>query len=159
MKITLRTNVIPTDPGSVEKIVSSTGFFRPDEIPVAIELVTEGLEKGKESGYEFVFAEADGRTVGYACFGFIPCTLYSYDLYWIATMEEYRGHGIGKMVLEAVEEAIRLSGGKSIYIETSYLPKYEPTRVFYLKNAYIEKARFEDFYNDGDDKVVYFKKL
>ncbi|TSA33632.1 MAG: GNAT family N-acetyltransferase [Porphyromonadaceae bacterium] len=157
--VTIRFEVITSDLLAVEKIVSSSGFFRPDEVPVAIDLVTERLEKGAESGYEFVIAEVDGLTVAYACFGLIPCTLYSYDLYWIATHEDYRGQGLGKIVLREVEKAITTLGGKTIYVETSYLPNYEPTRAFYLKNNYIEKARFEDFYNDGDDKVVYIKKL
>jgi ribosomal protein S18 acetylase RimI-like enzyme len=157
--ITLRSQVHDADRTAVEKIVSSSGFFRPDEVPVAVELVTERLEKGAESGYEFIMADVDGQTAAYACFGPIPCTLFSYDLYWIATHESYRGRGLGSMVLRAAEKAIAAAGGKSIYVETSYLPKYEPTRAFYLKNNYIEKARFEDFYDDGDDKVVYVKKI
>jgi GNAT superfamily N-acetyltransferase len=157
--ITLRFEASPSDPKAVEEIVVSSGFFRPDEVPVAVELVTERLEKGTESGYEFVFAEVGGRTAAYACFGLIPCTLYSYDLYWIATHNDLRGSGLGKAVLKAVEEAVAALGGKAIYVETSYLPKYEPTRVFYLKNNYLEKARFEDFYDDGDDKVVYVKRV
>ncbi len=156
--LSIRTSVIPSDPEAVDQIVTSSGFFRPDEVPVAVELVAEGLEKGRASGYEFVFIEVDGRTVAYACFGQIPCTLYSYDLYWIAAHEDFRGKGLGKIVLKEVEKAVANLGGKSIYIETSCLPKYEPTRAFYLNNQYLEKARFEDFYDDGDDKVVYVKK-
>lgn len=159
ISVTIRSEVNPSDPEAVEKIVSSSGFFRPDEVPVAIELVNERLEKGADSGYEFVVAEVDGQTVAYACFGLIPCTLYSYDLYWIATREDYRGQGLGKTVLREVEKAVAKAGGKCIYVETSYLPRYEPTRAFYLKNDYLEKARFEDFYDDGDDKVVYSKKV
>lgn len=158
-KITIRTEVIPSDPKSVEQIVISSGFFRDDEVPVAVELVAEGLEQGAACDYQFVFAEVEGSTAAYACFGLIPCTLFSYDLYWIATHENHRGQGLGKAVLREVEKAVAAAGGKAIYVETSYLPKYEPTRAFYLKNNYLEKARFEDFYNDGDDKVVYVKKL
>lgn len=157
--VTFRSEVLPSDPLAVERIVSSSGFFRPDEVPVAVELVTERLESGAESGYEFVLAEVDGQTAAYACFGLIPCTLYSYDLYWIATHEDFRGQGLGKIILREVEKAVAAAGGKSIYAETSYLPKYGPTRAFYVKNDFIEKARFEDFYDVGDDKVVYVKKL
>ena len=155
----LRTEVKPSDPETVRAILQSTGFFRDDEIPVAVELVEERLEKGPESGYEFIFAEVDGKTVSYACFGAIPCTLHSYDLYWIGTHQDYRGTGLGKTILMEVEKTIRALGGHTIYIETSSLPKYEPTRAFYLNNGYPEKARFEDFYDQGDDKVVYAKNV
>ena len=154
-----RTRVVPSDTGRVEEIVKSTRFFRPDEVAVAVELVQEHLDKGSDSGYEFIFAERSGKTVAYACYGLIPCTLVSYDLYWIATDEAWRGQGLGGELLAAVEEAIRLKGGKTIYVETSSLPKYEPTRLFYLKNGYLEKCRFEDFYDLGDDKVVYIKSV
>ena len=157
--LSFRSEPIASDPESVREIVVSSGFFREDEIPVAVELVEERLAKGAASGYEFVFAELNGRLVSYACFGLIPCTLFSYDLYWIATHQDFRGTGIGKKVLLEVEKAIRDAGGKGIYVETSSLPKYEPTRAFYGKNEYPPVARFEDFYADGDDKIVFVKKL
>ncbi len=159
LQIEIRTDVRPQDIEAVKEIVESSGFFREDEIPVAVELVEERLAKGSSSGYEFIFAETGGRTVAYACFGLIPCTLASYDLYWIATHHDLRGQGLGKMVLGEVEKAVAQLGGRGIYAETSGMPKYEPTRAFYLKNNYLEKARFDDFYAEGDDKVVYVKKV
>jgi N-acetylglutamate synthase-like GNAT family acetyltransferase len=141
----------------VTDIVRSTGFFREDEVLVARELVDERYHKGKESGYEFIFAEVDGRTIAYSCFGLIPCTLKSYDLYWIATHNDFRGKGIGRIILKKTEEAVIQTGGKTVYVETSSKEQYISTRVFYEKNNYILKARFEDFYDIGDDKCVYIK--
>ena len=37
--------------------------------------------------------------------------------------------------------------------------KYEPTRAFDLRCGYREEARFEGFYAEGDDKLVYSKGL
>lgn len=158
-KIELRTEVKPSDIDSVRQIVRSSGFFREDEIDVAAELVEERLARGAESGYEFIFADAGDQTVAYACYGLIPCTLTSYDLYWIATLQEFRNHGLGRRILLEVEKAVAALGGRGIYVETSNMPKYEPTRKFYEKNHYDLKAVFEDFYAEGDDKVVYVKKI
>ncbi|MBE0655663.1 MAG: GNAT family N-acetyltransferase, partial [Bacteroidales bacterium] len=108
-------------------------------------------------GYEFIFAEMDGKTVAYSCYGLIPCTLKSYDLYWIATHNDFQGMGIGRKVLEETEKAVKDLGGKTIYVETSSKEQYISTRTFYEKNDYILKARFEDFYDIGDDKCVYWK--
>jgi ribosomal protein S18 acetylase RimI-like enzyme len=153
----LRNNVRQDDPAHVEEIVRSTGFFRDDEVEVAVELVMERLEKGPDSGYEFIFAEEGGRTIAYSCYGLIPCTLQSYDLYWIATHREFMNRGIGRKLLEATEAAISGLGGNGIYVETSSRELYTPTRAFYEKNGYLLKARFEDFYDRGDDKCVYVK--
>lgn len=156
-QIVLRREVCPGDPDTIKTIVTSTGFFREDEIVVAAELAEERLEKGASSGYEFLFAEIAGKTVAYSCYGLIPCTLHSYDLYWIATRLDYMNRGIGKYLLLETEKAILLAGGQGIYVETSSLEQYTPTRAFYENNQYILKARFENFYSRGDDKLVYVK--
>lgn len=155
----VRYEVKPSDLKAVEEIVSSTHFFREDEIKVAIELVQEALDKGKPSGYHFVFLESDEKTIAYACFGPIPCSLVSYDLYWIATHYDFRGHGLGSMVLNEVEKIIKEQKGLYVYIETSSKELYTPTQKFYEKNKYEIKAIFENFYDIGDGKVVYVKKL
>ena len=153
--ITFRTIVKFEDIEDVTGIVRSTNFFREDEVLVARELVEEAFHKGKESGYEFIFAEVGGRTISYSCYGLIPCTLKSYDLYWIATHNDFRGMGIGRIVLKKTEEAVAMLGGKTVYVETSSKEQYVSTRVFYEKNEYTLKARIEDFYDIGDDKCVY----
>ena len=48
--ITFRKYPVNADPVTVESIVRSTGFFREDEVTVAVELVEERLSKGMESG-------------------------------------------------------------------------------------------------------------
>ena len=156
-EINIRTKVKESDPQTIEDLVVSTGFFRADEIPVARELAEERLEKGAESGYEFLFAEIGNKTVAYSCYGLIPCTLHSYDLYWIATHKEYMNRGIGKFLLAETEKAIASLGGKGIYVETSSLELYKPTQMFYERNNYLLKARLEDFYAPGDDKLIYVK--
>ena len=156
-KLILRRELHRDDPKGVETMVRSTGFFREDETAVAVELVTERLAKGPESGYEFLFAELEGAPVAYSCFGLIPCTLYSYDLYWIVTHNDFMNRGIGKKILGETEVIIRSSGGRSIYVETSSKALYAPTRAFYERNNYVLKARFENFYDLNDDKLVYVK--
>lgn len=159
LNITFRSTVHSKDPSIVESIVLSTGFFREDEIPVAVELVEERLKNGIESGYEFLFAETEGKTVAYSCYGLIPCTLHSYDLYWIVTHKDYMYRGIGKRLLQETENAIKTAGGHGIYVETSSKDQYTPTRAFYEKNNYLLKARFKDFYDTNDDKCVYVKNV
>jgi len=160
MNITYRTQILQSDNKSVRQIVESTGFFYDYEIPIAVELVEEALKKGQEiSGYFFVFAELDGKTVSYTCFGPISCTVGSYDLYWIATHNDYRGKGIGKMILEKTHKIIKQMNGRMVIAETSSQEKYAPTRHFYISNNYTKDAQIKDFYDINDDKVMYVKRL
>lgn len=158
--ITLRHELRPSDPDAIARIVSSTGFFRPAEVGVAVELATERLAKGDASGYHFVLGDNEaGVLVAYACFGPIPCTVDSFDLYWIAVDTSLQGHGLGRRVLREAEATIRAMGGRRVYIETSSQPLYEPTRRFYAASGYAEEARLRDFYTAGDDKVIYVRRL
>ena len=100
MNITFRTEPVKSDIQRVIEIVESTKFFYDHEIEVAAELVTERLSHGESTGYYFVFAEVDGVTVAYSCYGPITMSKTSFDLYWIATHNDYRGKGIGKKLLE-----------------------------------------------------------
>jgi GNAT superfamily N-acetyltransferase len=154
-----RYEVCPDDRQSVREIVASTGFFSPVEIEVAVELVDERLAKGPASGYHFVFAEIAGQTLGYTCYGPIALTAASYDLFWIAVNRAHQGKQIGRILLEKSEELIRAAGGRQVYIETSNRGQYASTRGFYLRCEYAEAAVLKDFYDAGDDKVIYEKVL
>jgi GNAT superfamily N-acetyltransferase len=155
----LRKEVLANDVETVREIVKGTGFFNEEETAIAAELVTETLEKGKAAGYEYIFLESDGLMLAYSCFGRIPLTRSSFDLYWIVTRNEYRNTGLGKMLLAETEKTIKYMGGTAIYAETSSREQYNPTRAFYEKNAYLPMARFKDYYDFGDDLVIYVKRL
>ena len=123
-----------------------------------MELVEERLANGAVSGYDFLFAEVDGKCLGYTCFGPIPFTQYSWDLYWVAVDESFRGLGLGKLLVAETEHRIAFNGGRQIYAETSSRDQYAPTRAFYKKLGYGREAFFEDFYSPGDSKIVFVKR-
>lgn len=159
MNITFRTLPEKRDIQRVLEIVDSTKFFYDHEVEIAADLVADRLAHGEETGYYFVFAEVDGVTAAYACFGPITMSTTSFDLYWIATHNDYRGKGIGRKLLEEVYKEAKKMGCKILIAETSGLPHYAPTRAFYLTNNFELEASLKDFYTDGDDKLFYTKRL
>jgi ribosomal protein S18 acetylase RimI-like enzyme len=159
-EITLRSDLRPDDPGRVAAIVKATGFFYPDEEQVAVELVEEALAKGQAgSGYHFLLADRDGQSLGYSCFGPIPCTRSAFDLYWIAVHPAAQGLGLGRRLIEASERRVKELGGTRAYVETSGRPQYDPTRAFYEALGYRKAAVLDDFYGPDDAKVLYLKVL
>ena len=154
-----RYEVRPEDPATIRRLVAATGFFSAAEVGVAEELIQERLSKGLEAGYEFIFAERCQQTVGYVCFGAIPCTSGSYDLYWIAVDPACQRQGIGALLVGETERTIRQVDGRHIYIETSGRPLYAATRKFYERCGYLRVAELADFYAAGDAKVIYRKAL
>ncbi len=159
MELTFRTEVTPEDIKNVREIVESTGFFYEHETDIAVELVEERLRNGEESGYNFIFAEIEGRPVAYSCFGLNPMTKSCFDLYWIVAHNSYRGKGIGKKLLEETHKESKKMGGTMIIAETSGRDKYLPTREFYTRAGYRLEAVIKDFYDKDDDKCIYIMRF
>jgi len=159
MNITFRTTPEKRDINRVMEIVESTKFFYDHEVEIAAELVAERLAQGESTGYYFVFAEVDGVTAAYACFGPITMSKTCFDLYWIATHNDFRGKGIGRQLLEEIYKHARNMGCKIIIAETSGLEHYAPTRAFYISNKFDLEATLKNFYDEGDDKLFYTKRI
>ena len=83
----------------------------------------------------------------------------TYNLYLIAVHKEYQGKGIGGEIMDYVEKILVANGKRLLLVETSGLPEFELTRKFYDKCNYKRQALIRDFYNEGEDKVVFWKKL
>ncbi len=147
------------DVAAIRQLVAGTGYFSGAEVDVAEELAQERLDKGPGSGYEFVLAELAGELTGYTCYGEIPCTLGSFDLYWIAVDRAHQRGGIGTLLLGETERRIRHAGGRHVYVETSGRADYAPTRKFYESRAYEKVAELADFYAPRDSKIIYLRSL
>lgn len=150
------------DVQSVRELVTSTGVFSGEEVAIAAELVTETLERGSAAGYEFVFAERVAETrrlVGYSCFGPIPATAESFDIYWIAVHADERRCGLGAALLARSEAQIAAAGGRCVWIDTSSRDDYAPAHRLYRAAGYREASRLEGFYAPGDAKLIFAKTL
>jgi acetoin utilization deacetylase AcuC-like enzyme/GNAT superfamily N-acetyltransferase len=154
-----RSAVMADDVGRVRSLVAGTGFFNAAEVEVAADLVTERLTKGIRSGYNFVLAERGSALVAYACYGPIAGTNGSFELYWIAVSPEEQRRGLGAQAYARAEAAMRKSGARHIYADTSSSDRYAGTRGFYQQMGFQEEARLADFYGPGDGKIVYVKPL
>jgi ribosomal protein S18 acetylase RimI-like enzyme len=154
-----RQQIIAADPAAIFRIVQSSGFFSIEEIVLARELAEEKLAQGNDCSYQFLFAENEDSVLGYTCYGLIPATCGSYDLYWIAVDEQFRSQGLGKELMLKTEDVIRGIGGRQIYVETSSRDQYKPTHSFYESCGYQKEALLKDFYAAGDSKIIYVKTL
>ena len=140
----------------IEEITRAVRVFRDDEVPVALE-VFDGAVAGSPD-YIALGAAVDERLVGWICWGPTPCTLGTYDLYWMAVDPSAQAAGVGTALLREMEG--RLAGSaRLIVVETAGRPDYRPTRAFYEARGYRKAAVIPDFYAPGDDQVVYVKPL
>ena len=144
---------------SAESILRATGVFREDEILVGLEVLDSYFA---HPGQDYTAVGAftpGGELLGFTVYGPTPCTLGTWDLYWIAVTPGTQGKGVGTALIKEVEGRLTQSNARLLIIETSSRPPYDPTRAFYLKRGYREVARIPDFYEAGDDRVIYAKNL
>ena len=149
----------PADRQLVLELLAGTGAFQAHELDVALELIDIALTKPEQPDYHPYVLLEDGRIVAYACFGRDPMTRSTYDLYWIATRADRMRRGYGHQLFAVVEDEIRQRGGRLLVIETSSKEQYRGTQVFYTRNGCEFVARMADFYDEGDDKLIYSKRL
>ena len=141
----------------VADLLARTPEFTPEEVRVALELVDEALEGSDD--YRFVVAEIADRVEGYACFGPIPMTKGSYDLYWIVVDRNMRRSGVGRALMTEVKRQVAGAGGRMIRLETANLPSYTPTLAFYERCGFERAGTIRGFYWPGNDLVTFVKYL
>jgi ribosomal protein S18 acetylase RimI-like enzyme len=147
-------------------IVRATGVFRDSEVDVAVELFDDTFSAAKvgkpaaPDAYRFVGAFTESQLLaGYACYGWTPGTVATWDIYWIAVDPALHGSGIGTALMAEVESRLQAERANLVVVETSSRPDYAPTRRFYQRLGYGEVARVHDFYAPGDDRVIYVKRF
>ena len=146
------------DRDRIEGITRSVGLFREDEVAVALEVFDEATGGAPSNTYSVLGAESDNRLAGWICWGPTPCTVGTYDLYWMAVDPELQGTGVGTALLTEMER--RLEGiARLIVVETAGRPDYAATRAFYRARGYQPTATIPDFYAPGDDQVVFVKSV
>ena len=144
------------DRDRIETITRSVRVFREDEIAIALEVFDEAVGGSPANTYAVLGAENEGRLCGWICWGPTPCTLGTYDLYWMAVDPGLQGTGIGTALVVEMER--RLAGvARLIVIDTAGRPDYAGTRAFYQARGYSPVAVVPGFYAPGDDQVVFVK--
>jgi ribosomal protein S18 acetylase RimI-like enzyme len=152
--------LIASDRKAVARIIRDVGNFNAEEVDCALELVDIFLNNPLQKDYDIAVAEApNGDVCGYACWGPIPLTRGTYDLYWIATHPGAQGKGVGGALMQYVENKVHDDRGRLLILETSSKESYDKTVGFYRRLGYEEASRIRDFYDVGDDKLVFVKRL
>ncbi len=135
LSVTIR-DLRPSDRDEIARILREAGVFREEEVEIGLELVDESLNPRPDTDYAWVMAEVGAELAGFACFGPVPLTDATYDLYWIAVAPNFRGSNVASRLDQVVTTAVSANHGRWLLAETSSTPPYEAARRFYLKRGY-----------------------
>lgn len=156
--LSFRDEIFFEDLEKIREILNSTGFFEgaPDEVDVAAELAQEALEHGNTpENYSFLFLEEEGRTAGYICYARVPCTVSTFEMYWLAVDNSIRGKGFGKKLIFEALKRIKAFGATKVVLQTAGREQYIPTQKFYIACGFKLEARLKNYYAVGDDCLIY----
>lgn len=67
--------------------------------------------------------------------------------------------GLGRGLVSHVEASLRRASVRLLLIETSGVPDFAGQRRFYTRLGYRREARIRDYYQTGDDKIIFTKSL
>jgi GNAT superfamily N-acetyltransferase len=151
--------IIPSDTIPLIELTAGTDFFKPAELVALREVFEDYYKDNRALGHRsYVWMEGE-RPLGFVYHAPVPMTEGTWSLYWIAVARDQQGLGLGKQLLDFVERDVSGRGARLLLIETSSMPRYEPTREFYRKRGYSIAAHIPDYYADGDGLVVFNKRL
>jgi ribosomal protein S18 acetylase RimI-like enzyme len=83
----------------------------------------------------------------------------AYDLTMIAVRPDLQRGGRGATLMRYAEDDLRRRGQRLLLVRTSGTEQYSRTRAFYRGLGYTEEARVADYWTDGDDLVLFTKRL
>ena len=83
----------------------------------------------------------------------------AFDLTMIAVRPDLQGQGRGAALVRHAEQDLRDHGQRLLVVRTSGTAGYDRTRSFYRGLGYVEHVRVPDYWTDGDDLVLFTKRL
>ena len=143
-----------SDLPAIARILDETELFPREMLD---ELISPFLE-GANQDERWYVCENDNREV--AGFGYCrrePLTEGTWNLLAIGVRSAQQGLGIGATLMKHVEES--LADERLLIVETSGLDSFSKTRSFYTRCGYELVATIPEYWSEGDDKVIFSKKL
>jgi ribosomal protein S18 acetylase RimI-like enzyme len=147
------------DRASVWDILMTSGVFVETDAVCVDEMIQETWDTPRVDGYKWLACCQGERMIGFACYGTESLTQDTWDLFWICVRPEARGHGAGRALMAEVEAQVRAANGRVMVIYTSSTPTYAPARRLYEGAGFTRQAVVPDYYRNGDDLNIYWKRL
>jgi ribosomal protein S18 acetylase RimI-like enzyme len=154
--------VTPDDLPDLKVVIEANDLFPSDMLD---DMISGYFSQKSESEYWFTYEDSKpvaipkGRRSLIAYCAPERMTEGTWNLYLIAVHPDYQRQGLGTSMLHYIEQILTARGERVMLAETSSLEVFEGTRKFYRQCGYDEEARIREFYQAGEDKVVFRKSL
>lgn len=147
--------VIHSDLDSLKIVLDSCGLFPSEYLD---DMISDYFHNLDTNEIWFTYVENNSPiSIGYC----IPEKLTSgtYNLLAIGVSENHQRKGVAVEMMNFIEQKLKTIGARVLIVETSSDDAQIGARNLYQKLGYNQEAVIRDFWNEGEDKIVYWKKL
>jgi ribosomal protein S18 acetylase RimI-like enzyme len=146
--------IAPQDITALKEVIDANELFPSDMLD---DMMSDYFSNENSSDLWFTYEKTKPIAIAFCA----PerMTEGTWNLYLIAVHPDFQNKGIGTSLLDYIEKLLAKQGERILLVETSSLAGFEKTRKFYLKCGYEQEARIREFYQAGEDKIVFRKSL
>ena len=138
------------DLAAAQAVIAAVDLFPPEMLPEMAAPYLQGADELwliAEGGAGLAYAAPERLTDG------------TWNLLMLAVDPACQKQGLGRRLVAAVEAALRDREARLLLVETSGVPDFAGQRRFYARLGFRREARIRDYYQAGDDKVIFAKPL
>lgn len=146
--------VAAADLPALKHVIDGSGLFPSSMLDGMI----DGYLKGNVDD-QYWLTLSDGSPIAIAHYVPEKMTRGTWNLLLIAVDPSRQHLGHGAALIRHIERALSRLGARILIVETSGLPEFERARAFYKKLGYDLEARVRNFYEAGNDKIIFRKAL
>jgi ribosomal protein S18 acetylase RimI-like enzyme len=146
--------VTPDDLPALKVVIDANELFPSNMLD---EMISDYFTN--EDSNEYWFTYDDGKPIAIAYCAPEKMTEGTWNLYLIAVHPDFQKQGCGVSMLRHIEQKLASRGERILLVETSGLESFEGTREFYRKCGYEKEATIREFYQAGEDKIIFRKFL
>lgn len=139
----------------LKKVIDSSELF-PSEYLDA--MISDYFNNPETQDIWFTYIDNDKpAAIGYC----VPEKLTdgTYNLLAIGVSQDAQRKGIALQMMIYIEQLLKQKDGRILIVETSSDDAQIGARNFYKKIGYTQAAVIKDFWKDGEDKIVFWKRL
>jgi len=147
--------VTKSDLNGLKNVVDSSELFPSEYLE---DMMSDYFNNPETQDIWFTYIDDDIQVaIGYC----VPEKLTdgTYNLLAIGVSQDSQRKGIASQMMNYIEQLLKQNAGRILIVETSSDDAQMGARNFYKEIGYAQVAVIKDFWKDGEDKIVFWKRL